>query len=65
MNMEYKRVFYQSKEYEIIYIYESGFCEIKDVSGRNIILIHITEIQLKSSNIEDEIASNPSKMIKV
>lgn len=53
--MQYERAIYQSKEYEILYIYESGNCELKEVSKRTIILVPISDLQLKSDLFENKI----------
>jgi hypothetical protein len=60
--MLYKRAIYQSKEYEIIYIYESGYCEIKDESKRNIMLVPMTELRLINPKKENEMPSSPKRM---
>jgi hypothetical protein len=57
--MQNKKAIYQSKEYEIFYIYESGFCELMDVSKRNIILVPMNELQFMNTLIEDNLIQVP------
>jgi hypothetical protein len=57
--MQYKKAIYQSKEYEIFYIYESGFCELMDVSKRNIILVPMNELQFINTLFEENVIHLP------
>lgn len=39
-------VLYETKVYRIIYMYDSGYCEIKDISSSQITLVHKDELKL-------------------
>jgi hypothetical protein len=62
MTMQYKKAIYQSKEYEIYYIYESGYCELRDVSKRDIILVPMSDLQLMK---KDNVIHIPLRLSKV
>jgi hypothetical protein len=40
-----EKVIYNGEEYEIFFLYDSGYCEIKRLYRKNILLVHHTEIQ--------------------
>lgn len=41
-----RKVIYLNKEYEIIHIYESGYCELKESLGWNYLLVPLADLQL-------------------
>ncbi|GIN88158.1 hypothetical protein J6TS2_45440 [Heyndrickxia sporothermodurans] len=40
------KVYYNGEEFEIYYIYESGYCEIKKQHRWNILLVPLTELHI-------------------
>lgn len=43
---KYGKVIYLNKEYEIIHIYESGYCELKESFGWNYLLVPLADLQI-------------------
>jgi hypothetical protein len=41
-----EKVSYNGKEYIALHFYSSGFCEIKEINGFKIELVHISELKL-------------------
>jgi hypothetical protein len=43
--MKGRKLIYQTKEYEIFHIYESGYCELKRDSGFDFLLVSIEDLK--------------------
>jgi hypothetical protein len=49
-----RKLIYQTKEYEIFHIYDSGYCELKRVTGFDILLVSKEDLKINGYFITEE-----------